>query len=256
MEVGLAGVEDGSDIFKFVLRKTETFSENLKSGMSEYPLVSRAAITLGGLISASAIVIGMENLLSDDPKLPPEQMEIFEENNRLLRESNDLQKREMEFFGALQEEPAYKSIDIIRPYGGGTINTVPREEFAARSGLWVTDPEAEADADSQTITDTWNVVLIKPTLVPEPRRWRFAKDGLEFSALMKDQTFLDAIHDKTLPVTLAEGIRMRVEVKYREEYVEGGWIPVVGSHRITKVVDPLPPGTTPPLFARPDPPKE
>lgn len=256
MEVGLAGVEDGSDIFKFVLRNCENFGENLVSGMAEYPLVSRAAITLGGLIGGTMIIIGLENRFSDDPQLPPEQMVVFQENNRLLSESNDLQKREMEFFGILQEEPAYERIDIIRPYGGGTIHSVPRAEFASRSGLWIGDESTVSDPSSQTITDTWNVILIKATLVPEPRRWRFAKDGLEFSALIKDQIFLDAIHDKTLPITLAEGIRMKVEVKYREQYADEGWIPVIGSHRITKVLHPLPPGAPIPLFPDTRPPKK
>lgn len=248
MEVGLAGVEDGSDIFKFVLRSCEDFGESLLEGVSEYPLVSKAAITLGGLIASSMIVIGLQNEFSDDLQLPIEQMRVFEENNQLLRESNELRKREMEFYGILQEEPAYKRIDFIRPYGGGSVHSVPREEFASRSGLWLGESDAVSDPSTQTITETWNVVLIKATLVPEPRRWRFAKDGIEFSALVKDQTFLDAIHDRTLPVTLAEGIRMKVEVKYREEYAEGGWIPVVGSHRVTKVLNPLPPGAPIPLF--------
>ncbi|AXK41883.1 hypothetical protein [Erythrobacter aureus] len=248
MEVGLVGVEDGSDVFKFALRSCENFGESLIEGMGEYPLVSKAAITLGGLIGGTMIVIGLENKFSDDPRLPPDQMQVFEENNRLLRESNDLQRREMEFYGILQEEPAYKQIDIIRPYGGGSRHTVPKEEFAARSGLWMSDGGTVSDPSSQTITDTWNVVLIKATLVPEPRRWRFAKDGIEFSALVKDQTFLDAIHDRTLPVTLAEGIRMKIEVKYREDYTEEGWVPVVGSHRVTKVLHPLPPGSPIPLF--------
>jgi hypothetical protein len=237
MEVGLAGVEDGSNIFKFVLRKCENFGKTLVGGMSEYPLVSRVTITLGGLIGTSMIGIELESLLSDDPRLPPEQMAVFEENNRLLKESNDLRKREMEFFGILQDEPAYSAIDIIRPYGGGTVHSIPRTEFAARSGLWLSDVETISDTNSQTITDTWIVTLIKPTLVPEPRRWRFAKDGLEFSAMMKDQSFLDAIHDKTLPVTLAEGIQMKIQVKYREEYNDEGWIPVIGSHRVTKVLE-------------------
>lgn len=248
MEVGLAGVEDGSDIFKFVLRQCESFGEDLVSGMSDYPLVSKAAITLGGLIGGTVLVIGLENALSDDPRLPDDQMAVFEQSNRLLKESNDLQKREMEFYGILQEEPAYESIDIVRPYGGGSTYTVPREQFASRSGLWMADDNAIADPDSQTITDTWNVILIKPTLVPEPRRWRFAKDGLEFSALMKDQDFLNAIHNKSLSVTLAEGIRMKIEVKYREQYGDDGWVAVIGSHRITRVLHPLPPSAPIPLF--------
>lgn len=256
IEVGLAGVEDGSNVFKFVLRKCEDFAENLTGGMSEFPLVSKAAITLGGLIGGTVFVVGLENVLSADPRIPEDQMEVFEENNRLLQESNDLQKREMEFYGILQEEPAYKEIEIKRPYDAGAGFRVPREQFASRSGLWMAQDDVISDPSSQTRTATWDVILIKPVLVPSQRRWRFARDGIEFSALMKDQTFLEAIHDKTLPVKLAEGIKMKLEVKYREVYEGGSWIPVVGSHRVTRVLDPIPPSVVVPLFPDSGPPKK
>ncbi len=255
-EVGLAGVEAGSDVFKFVLRKCEDFGDHLTSGVSEYPLVSKAAISLGSLISGTVIIIGLTNALTPDPRIPDDQMEIFEENNRLLEESVELQRKEMEFYGILQEEPAYQSFEVIRPYSQEVVYKVPREEFAARSGLWMSDEIIEAEPDAQTRTATWDVVLIKPALVPEPRRWLFARDGIEFSALMKDQLFLDAIHDKTLPVKLAEGIRMKLELKYREIKEDGGWVPVVGSHRVTSVLDPLPPATPIPLFPDSGPPKK
>ena len=255
-EVGLAGVEDGSDVFKFILRKCEDFGEHMKSGMEEFPLVGQAAMALGGLISGTVLIVGITNAITPDPRIPDDQMEVFEENNRLLRESVDLQRREMEFYGILQEEPAYQSFEVIRPYDGKVVYRIPREEFASRSGLWSSEDAVAADPMSQTRTVTWDVVLIKAVLVPEPRRWRFARDGLEFSALMNDRQFLAAIHDKTLPIKLAEGIRMRMELKYREQREDGGWIPVVGSHRITQVLDPLPPATVIPLFPDSGPPKK
>ncbi len=254
-EVGLAGVENGSDVFKFTLRKCESFGEHLTGGMAEYPIISKAAMALGGVISGAMLVVGITNALTPDPRIPNDQMAVFEANNRLLGESVELQKREMEFYGILQEEPAYQSFEVIRPFDGKVIYRIPRAEFASRSGLWMASDDAvQADPLSQTRTVTWDVVLIKAVLVPEPRRWRFARDGLEFSALMNDRNFLGAIHDKTLPVKLAEGIRMRLEVKYREQYDSGGWIPVIGSHRVTQVLDPLPPQTVVPLFPNPGPP--
>lgn len=255
-EVGLAGVASGSDIFKFILRKCESFGEHLTSGMKEFPLVSQAAIALGGSISGTLLVVGLTNALTPDPRIPADQMQVFEENNRLLRESVDLKRKEMEFYGILQEEPAYDSFEVIRPYDGSVVYRIPRAEFASRSGLWSSDQDAVSDPQTQTRTVTWEVVLIKAVLVPEPRRWRFARDGIEFSALMNDRRFLEAIHDKTLPVKLAEGIRMRMELKYRERHEGEGWIPVVGSHRITQVLDPLPPMTVVPLFPNPGPPKK
>ncbi|WP_390479171.1 hypothetical protein, partial [Altererythrobacter sp. MTPC7] len=126
----------------------------------------------------------------------------------------------------------------------------------SRHGLWTGDAPEEERSVTETRTATWDVILLRPVLVPEPRRWGFMRDGNEFSALMTDREFLQAIHDKTLPVRMAEGIRMKLEVKYREEFDGNAWIPVKSSHRISRVLDPLPPLGPTPLFPNADPPKK
>lgn len=248
LEVGLTGVEDGSDIFKLVLRRLQSFGETMQAGMSEYPLPSKAAMTLGGLIGGTVIGTAITNAITPDPRIPDDQMAIFQQNNKLLEESVDLQKQQMRFYGILYDEPAVKEFEVIRPYDGRVVYRIPRSEFADRSGLWSGDAPPEVATMTETRTATWDVVLIKPVLVPEPRRWGFVRDGLEFSALMSDPVFLQAIHDKTLPVQMAEGIRMKLEIKYREQLVDGNWVPVLYSHRVHRVLDPLPPASPTPLF--------
>jgi hypothetical protein len=249
MEVGLVGVEDGSDIFKLALRKCEDAAELIRSGASDYPLVSKAAMTLGGLIGGTVLAVTITNALTPDPRIPEDQMEVFRENNRLLEESVELQKQQNRFYGIMHDEPAFKSFEVIRPYDDRVIYAIPREEFAERSGLWGGDESATDPLRTETRTVIWDVVLIKPVLKPEPRRWGFARDGLEFSALMNDQAFLEAIHDKTLPVRMAEGIKMRLEIKYREEWDGTSWLAVPYSHKVSRVLDPLPPSSPTPLFA-------
>jgi len=249
VEVGLAGVEDGSDIFKLTLRKCENFAEHLTSGMKEYPLVSQAAITLGGLLGTTVAGVLIGEALTPDPRIPEDQMEVFREQTKLLEESVELQREQMRFYGILHEEPAVENFEVIRPYDGQLVYRIPRNEFADRSGLWTGNDEAPVSSRTETRTATWDVILIKPVLTPEPRRWVFARDGIEFSALMNDRLFLDAIHDKTLPVRMAEGIRMKLEVKYREEFDGEAWVPVAYSHKVSRVLDPLPPISSTPLFA-------
>lgn len=248
LEVGLTGVEDGSDIFKLALRKVQAFGETVQDGMSEFPLPSKAAIALGGLIGSTIVGVSITNMMTPDPRIPDDQMEVFEENNRLLQESVDLQKQSMRFYGILQDEPAIEQFEVIRPYDDQVMYTVPRSEFAARSGLWIGDDDDQPAVRTETRTATWDVVLIKAVLVPEPRRWGFARDGIEFTALMSDKSFLQAIHDKTLPVQMAEGVRMKIEVKYRETYDGEVWLPVPQSHRVSRVLDPSPPLSLAPLF--------
>lgn len=249
LKVGLAGVEDGSDIFKLTLEKLEGFGEHLKAGAGEFPLVTKAVLALAGLIGTTVIGVIATDALTPDPRIPADQMEVFEEHNRLLSQSVELQREQNRFFGILHEEPAIERFDVIRGHDGETVFSIPRGDFAARSGLWTGDSDPAVTRSYETRTATWEVVLIKPVLVPEPRRWMFAKDGIEFSARMDDREFLEALHDNTLPIRVAEGIRMKLEVKYREEYDGESWLPVRYSHRVSRVLDPLPPPSPTPLFA-------
>lgn len=252
LEVGLAGVEDGSDIFKLTLDRLEGFAGNLKEGTAEYPLISKAAMTLAGLIGGTLVV----NAITPDPRIPDDQMQNFVEQKQLLEESVELQKQQMRFYGILQDEPAIRQFEVIRPYDSHVVYSIPRSEFAERSGLWGGDIQEDTIPTIETRTATWDVILIKPVLVPEQRRWGFARDGIEFSALMTDRAFLEAIHDNSLPVRMAEGIRMKLEVKYRVHFDGAAWIPVPYSHRVSRVLDPLPPVSPTPLFANSSTPKK
>lgn len=250
LEVGLAGVEDGSDIFKFILRKSEDHAALLRDGSSDYPLISKAAMALGALIGGTIIGVSITNAITPDPRIPEDQMEVFRQSNRLLEESVELQREQNRYYGILHDEPAINSVQTIRAYDNLVMYSIPKDEFAARSGLWTGSDESEAvELRTETRTAIWDVILIKPVLVPEPRRWGFSRDGIEFSALMSDQNILEAIHNKTLPVQMAEGIKMRLEIKYREEWDGASWRPVLYSHKVSRVLDPLPPSAPIPLFA-------
>lgn len=254
--VGLTGVEHGSNIFKLSLTRLETFAGQVRDGASEYPLASKAAIGLAGMIGASVIGVGVASVMEEDPRIPDDQMAVFVEQTKLLRESVELQREQNRFFGILHDEPAIESIDVLRP-DRTAYYTVPREDFAARSGLWTGASESAVQQQaSEPRTVVWDVILLRPVLVDAKRRWAFVRDGLEFSARMDDKEFLQAISAKTLPIPLAEGIRMRIEVKYREVYDGSVWLPVKGSHRVTRVLEPLPPASAFPLFSGPDAPKE
>lgn len=232
---------------RFGFERVETFLHDLKEGMQEFPLFSNALITLGGLIGSTVLVVGVTNAITPDPRIPDDQMAVFEETRDLMKESVELQKQNMRFYGVLQSEPAYERIDVLRP-DRTLAYSIPRSEFAARSGLWHEEVE-QFTSKPETRLATWDVTLIKPVLVPVARRWRFAREGLEFSAEMQDPNILQAIHDKTLPMQIAEGITMKIEITYREIYTGTVWVPVAGSYKVKRVLHPLPPLSTGPLFA-------
>lgn len=247
IRIVLVGVAEGSQEFRFGFERVETFLHDLKEGMQEFPLFSNALITLGGLIGSTVLVVGVTNAITPDPRIPDDQMAVFEETRDLMKESVELQKQNMRFYGVLQSEPAYERIDVLRP-DRTLAYSIPRSEFAARSGLWHEEVE-QFTSKPETRLATWDVTLIKPVLVPVARRWRFAREGLEFSAEMQDPNILQAIHDKTLPMQIAEGITMKIEITYREIYTGTVWVPVAGSYKVKRVLHPLPPLSTGPLFA-------
>lgn len=239
IRIDLVGVEEGSQIFKFALRQLGQVS------ISE---VKKYAMIGAGVVTTAAITTIVTNALTSDPQIPAEQMKVFAEMNQKMSESVDLQRQSMRFYGILQDEPAYNGIDVKKPGNPNPLFVVPRTEFAARSGVWM--PEEPKMILAETRVATWDVVLIKPVLTPTARRWRFAREGLEFSALMEDQNVLDAIHNQTLPLKLAEGIAMKVEIHYREEYDGKNWLPVSGSHKVKRVLSPvLSSAEMPPLFS-------
>jgi len=247
LSVKLVGVESGSQVFKFALDKLEAFGNQLAAGADQYPLVSKTAMTLASLITGAVIGVAVTSGLESDPRIPDDQMQVFKEMNEHLGESAELQRRNEAFFLRLERERAISEVKVLR--GDRTpAYTIPRSEFQARSGLWsAEEPVPVRRAEHRT--EVWDVVLIKPVMVAEPRRWTFTRDGLQFTALMKDEAVLAAIHDRTLPIQIAEGIMMKVEVRWREKYDGHAWLPSPQSRTITKVLVPRIAGAPLPLFS-------
>lgn len=236
-KIELVGVEEGSEKFLLGLRKINKGMHTIKSGSEDYDLIAKSAMMLGGLIGTTLFTIAV----TPDDRIPEDQMQTFEENNRLLKESNELEKHRQRYYGILQEEPAIDSYEIARGHDEMVIYTVPRSEFYSLSGINQEDNFVEDKPMIEKREDTWNVILIKPVAISQPRRWTFIKDGLEFSALMVDENILQAIKNKTLPISVAEGVKMKIIIEYKEEFNGEVWLPVKQSHRVKRVLEPLPP---------------
>lgn len=232
--VELVGVEPGSQQFKLALRNAV---DRVKAGADQYPLFKKAAITLGPLIGTTVLTVAVTAAITPAPRIPDDQMAVFQQMEKDMAQSVELQRQSARFWGIMQDDPAFDRVDVLNGQDRATMYQVPRSDFALRSGVWSGDAEEEVETTEKR-TATWDVILVKPVLVPEQRRWTFARDGIEFSALMTDKSVLEAIHDKTLPLQLAEGVSMKIEVQYRERYDGRAWIPVSGSHRVKRVISP------------------
>lgn len=250
--VELVGVEHGSQRFKQVFRLLEDAAESIDEGGTEYPLIWKHTKSLAKCIAGAILVAVVANQVTSNPGLPDEQMQVFEDIRDLLQKDWDFNQRGQDFYGILQDEPAFKVVEVYEGNNTEPTYIVPRSEFAFKSGLFdsgLDTPEVEQEDRVGTL----DVVLIKPVLVAKPRRWTFARDGSEFSAEMNDKAVLEAIQNKTLKIPFAEGVTMKIEVAYKERKSGDTWIPVKGTMKVTKVLSPRvtlpPPGT---LFAEAD----
>ncbi len=245
--VELVGVEHGSQRFKQVFRFLEDAAEAFEEGGKEYPLIFKHSKALAKLIGGGILMAILINAI-----VPDDQKEILEEIRDLLSDDPEVQQRSEEFYGTLQDEPSIAGVEIYEGDSKLPIYSVSRSEFAKKSGLFqVVSDDTQDDRVEQRVA-TWDVILIRPVLVGKPRRWTFAKDGLEFSAEMTDKAVLAAIREKTLTIPFAEGVMMKIDVTYTEEFDGSVWRPIAKSRKVTRVVSPrvsLPPGA---LFAKAD----
>lgn len=240
LQVDLLGIAEGSLKLRQAVRWVERGLASISDGADQFPHLKKSAATLGLLALGAGI-----NLMV----MPDVQEVRLSDEDRIILEGKDLeiinapavQSASEAFFNVVQRDPAISEVAVAETLDAPPIATVPRSQFAERGGLWSLEREEDQSAaSSQTITDVWDVVIVKPAAVSKPRAWRFSRDGLEFSALMNDQSFLEAIRDGRVPINLQEGVIMKVRVTYRERLEGQVWQYVPQSRKIVAVLSPQP----------------
>lgn len=242
--VELVGVEAGSQRFRQIFRHIDNFADNVEEGGKEYPHIWKHSKALAKCIAGGILLAGVTHAVTPDDQTP-----VLRDIRDLLRKDIETRQASQIFYESAQHEPSFSKIDVYESdYASEPVYSVPRSEFAHRSGLF--DPQGD---EAETVTTrprtvTWEVVLVRPVLVGKARRWTFAREGIEFSALMTDKAVLQALHDRTLSIPFAEGVMMQIEVGYRERQEGLVWLPVRNSLEVTRVLSPRPPLSPTPLF--------
>lgn len=249
--VELLGVEPGSQRFKQILKRYERFSEQVEEGAADYPLIWKQTKWLAQCVAGGIIVAGITNAMAPESQTP-ELVDAIKDLNDTIRGDRDLTQSSQSFYEVLQNEPAISKLEVFEGDAKTPLYSVPRSEFAHRSGLFQAQDESDDIEQIKPQTGTWEVVLVKPVLVGTPRRWTFARDGIEFSALMTDKAVLQALHDRTLAIPFAEGVMMQIEVRYKVRLDGNVWLPVTGTHKVTRVLSPRVPQPPLALFAGTD----
>lgn len=195
--------------------------------LDEVPNIKKL-VALNVLILPGAVVGGLTvNVLSSPPSI----------EEQVVSRDPQVKDRVQSFYKTVNSDPAIKRVVIKETADGPPIMSVGRAEFAERSGLWESQVE---DAQEKRAIAEWDVVVTHPVALGRPLTWGFMRDGLPFRAKMKDEKFLAAIRSGTLPITIQEGVVMKVQVSYLQRLEGQLWIPVKGSYRIDEVISPAP----------------
>lgn len=249
ISIEIVGVVPGSTRFPQILRFLDDQAGNVREAWAEYPhlkaVVAGAAHTFYTSLVAASVSIAL---------MPDKQIvQLSDEDRAILSQM----RREAEKSGAVIEanKRFYRTIEADRAIEGVAATTdwhrrddlliVPRAEFAERSGLWELQGEQE-QVQKRPMSDTWDVVLLKAPFSSEPRRWQFSRDGLKFSAQMSDPVFLQAIKERRVPITLQEGVNMRIQVEYQEILRGQVWEAIQSSRKVVRVLSPIPLSQSPP----------
>lgn len=110
---------------------------------------------------------------------------------------------------------------------------IPRTQFQEHGS------EAPKDEPVETrfrVEENERVVIVRPYSKAEERRWRFEGRRGEFSATMRDPIFLEALRTGHTGIEIGEGIEMRVDLRIKEELVDGEW--EEKEFEVTRVVHP------------------
>jgi hypothetical protein len=247
IELEIVGNDKGSLRFPQIIKFAERGIENIDAAWADYPHLKRAVLgsahvfatgIVGGLIQVSMTpeVQKVQIVGSDRP--------IYEEMERRVAESESVRAANREFYRTIERERSITGVGVAPDRISDPYEIIPRSEFQTRSGLWT----IESDVDREHIkTDVWDVVLLKAPFSHKKLRWQFSRDGLPFSALMQDAKFLAAVKDGRVPITLQEGVIMRIEVEYTERLEGQAWKANPKSRRVVRVLEPQPlPAKAPP----------
>lgn len=247
LQVGLVSAEPACLRLMTVIRFIErTLLDPPSDALNETPKFKKIAVAFvigaSGALGVAAINGGLQLDFADKAGQTQEQPVVdhdeqirLEEAKEKLQASPTVRAKVQKFYETVERDRHITRVSVSEKPGGTPLVSVPRSEFAERSGLW--DPQTP-EPPTRNQDAIWDVVVTYPALFSEPRVWGFSRDGLPFTARLEDEVFLVGIHDGTLPIRIQEGVVMRVQIVWQERLVGQTWTLVPRSRRIVRVLSP------------------
>jgi hypothetical protein len=237
--VELVGITEGSLQFKQILKKIDQTIADISSGADEYPHLKAVAIGMAATVAVGTTEVAIERAVTPNIQV----VSLSDTDRKLLKEmrgkidnSERVRHASRRFLQSVERDPAITEVTVSEDDSEPMV-VIGRDNFPGRDALW----EIEDIPPAERITrDNWDVVLVKASFVNRPARWMFSRDGLNFSAKMDDKAFLSAIRDGRVPITLQEGVMMRIEVEFKEQQEGQIWRALDATRRVVRVVSPQP----------------
>ena len=124
-------------------------------------------------------------------------------------------------FQALNDDASVTGAGVGRSLGSRPETLVPRSEFRARATKPAVLSEVRPD---RIITERETVILISPVLLDDTtRKWRFKGKRGDFSAEIKDRSFLDGLLQGRILIKMVSGITLDVDLQTKWTYSEDNW---------------------------------
>ncbi len=239
LTVELVALKDGSLKFPQILRKLDQTIGDISAGADAYPNLKTLAIATAAAVGVTVVQVGVERAMEptvQTVELSETDRELLQGMKEKVEASSAAQHASRRFLESVERDPAVTEV-TVGDEDHEELLVVPRASLPGRSSLWQVD---EPPPLERTLTDIWDVVLIKASFVNRPARWTFLRDGLPFSAKMDDKVFLAAISDGRVPIALQEGVLMRLEVEFKERQEGQVWRAIDSTRRVLRVVQPQP----------------
>jgi hypothetical protein len=237
--IELVGITEGSLQFKQVLKKIDQTIGDLSARADEYPHLKAVAIAMAAQLAVGGTTVAIERATTPSVQtvnLSDEDRALLADMNGKVEKSERVRHASKRFLQSVERDPAVTEVTVAEDDGEPMV-VIQRENFPSRDALWEIETLPPAE---RIVRDSWDVVLMKASFVNRPARWMFARDGLNFSAKMDDKAFLAAIRDGRVPITLQEGVMMRIEVEFKEQQDGQIWRALDSSRRVVRVVSPQP----------------
>ena len=160
-------------------------------------------------------------IMGEDATLSQQEIEAIAEELAGRLEGGAGKEQASRVYRELQADENITGVGVSPLPDTRPTTIIPRSDFAQR-GMVTT--ETETTETKRERTEVVEAVLLRPVLQLGNYRWKFAADGIEFGAVIKDETFMSDLVAGRHHIEMRGGIIMTLQLEITEEFNGQAWI--------------------------------